>query len=546
MLSGSIKALIAKCGRQRLVRTMRGYRYLKQSGEISRLNALQYALTVTKLRSCQGRCSRLIFGAGVDNAELSIRQYLIVRVSALTKLNGALLRAIGKPNSSMSHYVPPDWQVILRQHGFKVSSLRCSLAWNGFVAIRFAKGVVNIAQIACASALQIMRRTQVTLANYVFFDAMAANNLPQPGADGRSHDIFSWYEKWSGRVTNLDALCHGIHNAAPTATNNIPVVGMRWPAPPLAATLSLARFLIWGVMATWLALFDLLRGRWWHALMLGDAATAALVRMQAEGNLAQEYLFTQSRVCDRPLYTYEAEQRGAQITFYFYSTNSEPFSRSSGHSTPLNIWQAMNWPRYLVWDDYQVEFVHKMVGENAMVSIVGLIWFSTSANEPPQLPERTIAVFDVQPIRMSIYVLHAQEVDYYVPSISVQFLTDSFNCIQSIGAQMLLKRKRQLNSKYHHPSYIQLIERMGRWDKMITIDPDTSAYELIEKCSAVISMPFTSTAHIARELGKPSCFYDPTGLIERDDRAAHGIPIMIGRLELQAWLEAVVLPMPTR
>ena len=81
---------------------------------------------------------------------------------------------------------------------------------------------------------------------------------------------------------------------------------------------------------------------------------------------------------------------------------------------------------------------------------------------------------------------------------------------------------------------------------MITIDPDTSAYELIEKCSAVISMPFTSTAHIARELGKPSCFYDPTGLIERDDRAAHGIPIMIGRLELQAWLEAVVLPMPTR
>ncbi len=87
---------------------------------------------------------------------------------------------------------------------------------------------------------------------------------------------------------------------------------------------------------------------------------------------------------------------------------------------------------------------------------------------------------------------------------------------------------------------------MGRWDKMITIDPDTSSYEMMEKCSAVISMPFTSTALIARELGKPSCFYDPTGLIQRDDRAAHGIPIMIGRNELQAWLEAVVLPMPTR
>ena len=147
---------------------------------------------------------------------------------------------------------------------------------------------------------------------------------------------------------------------------------------------------------------------------------------------------------------------------------------------------------------------------------------------------------------MSIYLLHAQEVDYYVPLISVQFLTDSFNCIRSVGAHMLFKRKRQLNSKYHHANYIQFVERMGRWDKMITIDPDTSAYKLIEKCSAVISMPFTSTALIARELGKPSCFYDPTGLIQRDDRAAHGIPIMIGRTELQAWLEALALPMPTR
>ncbi len=546
MLTGSIKALIAKYGRQRLVRTMRGYRYLKQSGEISRLNTLQYALTVTELRSCQGRCSQLIFGAGIDNAELSIRQYLMVRVSAIAKLNGAVLHALGTPNSSVNHYIPPDWQDILRGHGFKVSNFWCSLAWHGFVAIRFAKGVVNIAQIAWASALQILRESQITQGQYVFFDAMAANNLPQPGADRHSHEIFSWYEKWSGRVTNLDALCHGVHDAAHTATNNIPVVGMRWPVPPLAATWSLARFLIWGVMATCLALFDLLRGRWWHALMLGDAATAALVRIQPAANLAQEYLFTQSRSCDRPLYTYEAEQRGAKVTFYFYSTNSEPLAQPSGRQAQLYMWQAMNWPRYLVWDNYQVEFVQKMVGISAKVSIVGPIWFSTTAIEPPQLPERTIAVFDVQPVRISFYRLLAQEVDYYVPSISVQFLTDSFICIQSIGAQMLFKRKRKLNSKYHHPSYIKFVERMGRWDKMITIDPDTSAFKLIEKCSAVISIPFTSTALIARELGKPSCFYDPTGLIQRDDRAAHGIPIMIGRVELQAWLEALALPMPTR
>ncbi len=58
-------------------------------------------------------------------------------------------------------------------------------------------------------------------------------------------------------------------------------------------------------------------------------------------------------------------------------------------------------------------------------------------------------------------------------------------------------------------------------------------------------MPFTSTAHIARELGKPACFYDPTGMIQRNDRAAHGIPIIIGRAELQAWLASLELSTPT-
>ena len=111
---------------------------------------------------------------------------------------------------------------------------------------------------------------------------------------------------------------------------------------------------------------------------------------------------------------------------------------------------------------------------------------------------------------------------------------------------MVFKRKRQLNSKYHHPQYVRFVEKLSRWDDVVIIEGDIAAYKLIEKCSAVISMPSTSTAHIARELGKPTCFYDPTGIIQRDDRAAHGIPIIIGRDELHGWLASLELPAPTR
>jgi hypothetical protein len=46
-------------------------------------------------------------------------------------------------------------------------------------------------------------------------------------------------------------------------------------------------------------------------------------------------------------------------------------------------------------------------------------------------------------------------------------------------------------------------------------------------------MPFTSTALVARNLGKPSYYYDPSGIIQKDDRAAHGIPVISGFAELQ-------------
>ena len=53
-------------------------------------------------------------------------------------------------------------------------------------------------------------------------------------------------------------------------------------------------------------------------------------------------------------------------------------------------------------------------------------------------------------------------------------------------------------------------------------------------------MPFTSTALLGRDLGKPSVYYDPYGMVQKDDRAAHGIEILIGSRELSEWLSSVL------
>ncbi|MDP3086736.1 MAG: polysaccharide biosynthesis PFTS motif protein [Methylotenera sp.] len=90
---------------------------------------------------------------------------------------------------------------------------------------------------------------------------------------------------------------------------------------------------------------------------------------------------------------------------------------------------------------------------------------------------------------------------------------------------ILWKRKRNIGS-IAHTFYRHLADQLANNRHVVLVDPEISAIRVIESCVAVISMPFTSTAIIAREMGKPSVYYDSSGLLQKDDRAAHGIPIL--------------------
>ena len=142
-------------------------------------------------------------------------------------------------------------------------------------------------------------------------------------------------------------------------------------------------------------------------------------------------------------------------------------------------------------------------------------------------------------MRASRYQILGADIEYYTPSTANQFLSDIYEALRECGSTLALKRKREIG-RLAHPKYRQLIGKFDRLPNFIAVDLDMSAFRLIEDCVAVISMPFTSTALIARELGKPSVFYDPTGQLQGDDRAAHGIPIILGVEQLKAWFSTQV------
>jgi len=196
----------------------------------------------------------------------------------------------------------------------------------------------------------------------------------------------------------------------------------------------------------------------------------------------------------------------------------------------------MNWSRHLVWDQEQADFVRRCVGNQAKTETVGPVCFGDSAAILPDLTCRTVAVFDIQPRRKSVYEVLGVALEYYTPAIGIKFLNDIHEVVVQHNWIMAWKGKRKLpqtQTSQIAKSYDSACERLAASPNMLVIDPDTAAIRLIERCALVLSMPFTSTAIVARDLGKPSYYYDPSGIIQKDDRAAHGIPIISELNKLQ-------------
>ena len=299
---------------------MRGYRILKQSGRLKILSVVQQQLTERKLGLANKYFSSFVMGQGADSGEIVLRQYLLTKIAGI-KLNKVILEALSKKQGKVIFPLPQQWRVILEQNGFQVANFRSALLWHLFIVILLFYGFVKIGKIVY-SGITARNDNGIKDKSYSYFSDLGLKNLPQKINGRQSYDVISWYINWDGRKKNIDSIHHNVTSSPYTTVNGIEILPRNSPIPEIKEWKTIAKYIAWGVQASIISALDCLRGRWWHALMLNQAALAAQVRLSPVESLAREYLFHNSNWIYRPLWTYETEQRGSEITFYFYSTNS--------------------------------------------------------------------------------------------------------------------------------------------------------------------------------------------------------------------------------
>jgi polysaccharide biosynthesis PFTS motif protein len=518
---------------------MRGYSKLRNANQFCLVRKIKREIACSKIDYVNKAASKLFFGEASKDAELIIRQYLANRLGGIG-LNKAILYSIGKGGLGVVYPLPKHLQAVLERNEIKVFGGLCSVLWYFYLLIIWFFGVMTIFKhfyIAIKNLFLLKPR----LSNkFLFFIGLTRNNLPQLCNDYSNYNLISWIIKHKCIVNDNLIIRHDVIGVDTMNLNGIRIEYDEYMIPILDFNSRLINFIGWAIYAVIYSIFELFQGRWWSALLLSEASKASVVRYSNNNKLASNYFFQNSVTFYRPMWTYEAENRGSQITSYFYSI-SEEFKLPKGYEPISSYWELMNWPIYLVWDKYQENFIRQNVQKFSLIKIVGPIPISDSPRKMPAIPNNSAAIFDIQPIRSSSHFGFSTMSDLGYPNHNVQlkFIEDIYSVLSSFNLFSVHKRKRSDDSRTIK-KYKATLDKLSDNKNFISIDPSISAARVIENCQIVISMPFTSTAIIGEFFGKPSIYYDPVGAVQKDDVGAHGIPIISGKEELKAWLSSIL------
>jgi polysaccharide biosynthesis PFTS motif protein len=434
--------------------------------------------------------------------------------------------------------VPPKWREALACRGVRLSAAS-PLRW--WLLLAFFYGAALYGALKRVRDVLLSRMADAPGENYAVLMDLTTNMIPRGNTPG--FDFVSWYLQSTARDGHIRQIW--THVAAGANASSIPsIVHTAHYLPRLEGLKIKLQFI--GRLAWWIARSTLrgMIGRWWEIVLLEQAVDFVYARHLAKSQFARAYVFHNGRFIMRPLWTYAAEEAGAGVDLAFYGSNIETFGVTPSERRP--VWpgyKGMTWQRYIVWDDFQAAFIRDL-GLTAPAIVSGPIGLTDNAEISTDWPKPYVAVFDVTPHRSASLAIRGIPQPYYTARVWCDFMNQVQAALASNGFGMVYKKKREIG-RFAAGASLAKLAALERLKSMFAVHPDAAPQRLIQDAAAVISMPFTSTALIAKAMGKPSMYYDPLGCLVGERRLAHGIDVIGTSKDLERWLAGLSCPART-
>ncbi|MCH7775508.1 MAG: polysaccharide biosynthesis PFTS motif protein [Gemmatimonadetes bacterium] len=446
--------------------------------------------------------------------------------------HAAIRRVRAGVDRGLSVPLPPEWRSTFRAAGIPIDGLGCALRLWLYSGRRLLRG--------CTAGLLLIARScrlpsPHTPPDLVILQ-MPMNALPPEKPEVEPlYDFVSCVRRSLGLGPSADIWLVAKVPAPRRRKDGILLTPQ--PLPQLGSVgQTIVAFGHWLWLSTIVVLLWLF-GSWRAGLLLRHALELAYARRLPETAFARHYSFSVSGWVIRPLWTYRAAEAGARCTIVYYSANSMIFSAEEPPRTAHGSGEALaTWDHYIVPSDdlrRSLEEQHRRPVDYTVGPLLGV----EDNGQPCRLkrPERTVAVFDVFVFSAAVLSQLIHVPTYYSLKNTAAFFDDIVACAEILDLEIARKPKRDFPPG-SHPAYLRAFEAWALHPRVISVPPAIAAVRLATASAATISIPFTTPSTYGAALGKPSIFYDPTGVMAAHTPTFHGVPVVSGRAALLAWL----------
>lgn len=198
----------------------------------------------------------------------------------------------------------------------------------------------------------------------------------------------------------------------------------------------------------------------------------------------------------------------------WYSSIGIPITYTGIHAPLIDesIYSCASLNEQWVWTESHGKYLENINHVPFVVKGSMLFYPKSSVSIARRSRTKRIIIFDTTPIDL------AQPTEYLYSTENMhQFIDDIVKTVSTLESvtksniEIFLKPKRETH-KIHAQSYLSLLAKYAATGRIILVSPSESIYDLIRSAHAVISIPATSPAIIAKEEGVASCYY--TGMRE--------------------------------
>lgn len=468
-----------------------------------------------------------------DPAKNCLKQRLLSQLS-IREIMPKILVSLSPMTEIVEISLPKPWLVGVEKFGIKINKRRSMRLWRQQLLKRFVVEVLKAFRILLRSIFRLSLKAENT--SYVVLNDLQEQNFCSVAqSKEKYYDFMSWFKRFNRQDKKI--WCQG-----DTLKKNIcdqEISTTRFALPRLKNTFSHFCFFMDLIRLCTCSLKSLVFGDWWVVLMTEELALINYLKYLDNKQLADHYVFHSGRAVIRPLWTYETENRGADVSLAFYSANCQLYGTSKDLNRPIAFgYKGLTWTKIFVWNSFQKEWLQSSGVKTPYIEVVGPIGFVDTTKSMPSSPKPKIAVFDVTPYRSVKLAQLGLVFPTNTGEIVVDFLETIFSVLSQAGFDMVLKVKRNSN-KDTDRHYIKTLNKLKLEANFINIDPEISPQRVLEKCTGCISFPFTSTAIIADEMGIPSVYFDAIGEFSNEKKLSNGLKVLTKKTHLKEWVNDI-------